>query len=430
MRLTVAPAAAPLRGAVRPAGDKSISHRALIFGGLAEGETRIVGLLESGDTVATRRAMEQLGAGFRADRQTLVVSGIGREGLRPPDAPLDMGNSGTAMRLLAGVLAGQPFESILGGDASLNRRPMDRIIRPLARMGAAIESAPEGRPPLRIRGSDRLQSIDYASPVASAQVKSCVLLAGLFARGVTRLSEPRLSRDHTERMLPRFGVTVGPGPSIEGGQRLRGAEIRVPADPSSAAFLAAAALLVPGSDVLLRDVGMNPTRDGFYRVLQRMGADLEVQHTREKCGEPVADLRVRHTPGLRAVDVPPEWIPAMIDEVPVLLAVAAAAQGTTRIREAEELRVKESDRLAVMAEGLAAMGVAVRELPDGIDVTGGPSRCAEVAARHDHRCAMSFAVLGLRSDNGARVSGAEYIATSYPGFQDHLAGLGAVLQAA
>lgn len=430
MRLTVAPAAAPLRGALRPAGDKSISHRALIFGGLAEGETRIAGLLESGDTAATRRAMEQLGARFVVDGGELVVHGIGERGLQAPAASLDMGNSGTAMRLLAGVLAGQPFESVLGGDASLNRRPMGRIIRPLTRMGAVIESAQDGRPPLRIRGSDRLRAIRYASPVASAQVKSCVLLAGLFARGVTRLSEPRLSRDHTERMLPRFGIRVGPGPSVEGGQRLRGAAVRVPADPSSAAFLAAAALLVPGSDVLLRDVGMNPTRDGFYRVLRRMGADLEVLGAREEGGEPVADLRVRHTPELRAVDVPPAWIPAMIDEIPVLLAVAAAARGTTRIREAEELRVKESDRLAVMAEGLAAMGVAVRELPDGIDVTGGPSRCAEVAAQHDHRCAMSFAVLGLRSEGGVSVGDAEYIATSYPGFRDQLAGLGADLRAA
>jgi 3-phosphoshikimate 1-carboxyvinyltransferase len=430
VRLAVSPAVAPLRGTVRPAGDKSISHRALILGGLAEGDTRIEGLLESGDTSATRCAMEQLGARCRSDGAALVVTGIGRGGMRPPADTLDMGNSGTAMRLLAGVLAGQPFTSVLSGDRSLNGRPMGRIIRPLERMGAVISSAEGGRPPLTIQGSGRLQAIQYDSPVASAQVKSCVLLAGLFAHGTTRLTEPRPSRDHTERMLPQFGVALGPGLSIEGGQTLRGTAVRIPADPSSGAFLAAAALLVPGSDVILTGIGMNPTRDAFYRVLALMGADIETLDAREEGGEPVADLRVRHSPALRGVDVPPAWIPAMIDEVPVLLAVAAAARGTTRIREAEELRVKESDRLAVMASGLAAMGVAVRELPDGIDVEGGPTRRAEVDAHHDHRCAMSFAVLGLRSEGGASVSGAEYIATSYPDFPAHLASLGAALEAA
>ncbi len=427
MRLTVRPAAGPLSGALRPPGDKSISHRALIFAGLADGTSTITGLLESGDTNATRRAMEQLGARFEPRDEALVATGIGGRGLSAPAGVLDMGNSGTAMRLLAGVLAGQPFDSTLSGDVSLNSRPMNRVIRPLQLMGATITSEEGGRAPLRIRGKGRLAAIDYASPVASAQVKSCVLLAGLYADGETRVTEPRLSRDHTERMLPHFGVTIGPGPSIRGGQSLHAADVAVPADPSSAAFLAAAALLVPGSDVTLRGVGVNPTRDGLYRVLERMGAALERLNPREEGGEPVVDLRVRYTERLEGVDVPPEWIPSMIDEVPVLLAVAARANGVTRVREAEELRVKESDRIAVMARGLAAMGHAVQEYPDGIDVTGGEGRFAVVEASHDHRCAMSFAVLGLRTDGGVAIDGAEYIDTSYPGFRADLSSLGADL---
>lgn len=427
MRLSVKPAEAPLNGRVQPPGDKSMSHRALIFGGLAEGTTRITGLLESGDTNATREAMAQLGARFEVRGDALEVTGLGAEGPRQAEALLDMGNSGTAMRLLAGVLAGQGFTSTLSGDVSLNSRPMGRVIRPLQLMGADIEAEEGGRAPLRIAGRSPLTAIDYDSPVASAQVKSCVLLAGLYADGVTSVREPRLSRDHTERMLPQFGVTLGPGPSIEGGQRLQATRFRVPADPSSAAFLAAAALLVPGSDVTLEGVGMNPTRDGFFRVLERMGARIEREETGDSGGEPIADLRVRYSPALQGVDVPAEWIPAMIDEVPVLLALAACASGTTRIREAEELRVKESDRIAVMATGLARLGVNVKEYPDGIDVVGGPCRHALVEAAHDHRCAMSFAVLGLRAEGGVTIDGAEYIDTSYPGFRHDLASLGAEL---
>ncbi|MEM1412213.1 MAG: 3-phosphoshikimate 1-carboxyvinyltransferase [Pseudomonadota bacterium] len=430
MRLIVTPAEGPLLGRLRPPGDKSITHRALIFGGLAEGVSRITGLLESGDTNATRAAMAQLGAHFEADGEALLVTGLGKAGPEAPGALLDMGNSGTAMRLLAGVLAGQPFDSVLSGDASLNRRPMGRIMRPLALMGAEIGSEDQGRAPLRISGRHPLNAIKYDSPVASAQVKSCVLLAGLYADGVTRVREPRLSRDHTERMLPKFGVTLGPGPSIEGGQPLVATSFEVPADPSSAAFLAAAALLVPGSDVTLEGVGMNPTRDGIYRVFERMGAPIERLNERREGGEPVADLRVRYAAELHGVDVPPAWIPSMIDEVPILLAVAACARGTTRVREAEELRVKESDRIAVMAKGLAAMNVSLREYPDGIDVQGSPARQAPVEAAHDHRCAMSFAVLGLRSKGGALIDGAEYIDTSYPSFRAQLGSLGAELKVA
>ena len=429
MRLRVSPADRPLAGTVQPPGDKSISHRALLFGGLAEGRTRIRGLLVSGDTTATRQAMEQLGARFEDRAGEVTVTGIGAEGLRAPEGVLDMGNSGTAMRLLAGVLAGQPFNSVLSGDVSLNSRPMGRIIRPLELMGATIQAEDGGRAPLRLSGRAPLQAIDYESPVASAQVKSCVLLAGLYADGVTRVTEPRLSRDHTERMLPQFGVTLGEGPSIRGGQHLSGTDITVPADPSSAAFLVAAALLVPGSEITVTNVGLNPTRDGLYRVLERMGARIDLQNRREAGGEPVADLRVRHSPDLVGVDVPPEWIPSMIDEVPVLLAVAARATGTTRIREAEELRVKESDRLAVMARGLTAAGIEVRETDDGIDVQGGPSHHVVVESSHDHRCAMSFAVLALCTERGMTIEGAEYIDTSYPNFRRDLSALGARLEA-
>ncbi len=428
MRLIVKPAGAALRGEITPPGDKSISHRALIFTGLADGESRIDGLLVSGDTNATRAAMEQLGARFTADGDTLVATGIGARGLRAPELTLDMGNSGTAMRLLAGVLAGQGFVSTLSGDESLNSRPMGRIIRPLELMGARIEAQPNCRAPLTIHGSSTLRGIDYESTVASAQVKSCILLAGLYAEGRTRVREPRLSRDHTERMLPHFGVKVEQGPSITGGQLLRAADVQVPADPSSAAFLAAAALLVPDSDILLRGVGLNPTRDGFFRVLEMMGAQLDYLNRRDSGGEPVADIRVRYCTGLQGVDVPVEWIPSMIDEVPILLALASQAAGVTRIREAEELRVKESDRLAVMARGLTAMGIKVEEYPDGIDVYGGPAAWAPVEAFHDHRCAMSFAVLGLRSMGGSEILGAEFIDTSYPDFRVHLASLGARLK--
>jgi 3-phosphoshikimate 1-carboxyvinyltransferase len=428
MQLRVSPAERPLAGTVQPPGDKSISHRALLFGGLAEGRTHIRGLLVSADTTATRRAMEQLGAHFEDGSDGVTVTGLGSAGLHAPQGMLDMGNSGTAMRLLAGVLAGQPFHSVLSGDVSLNGRPMGRIIRPLELMGAKIHAEDGGRAPLRITGRAPLEAIDYESPVASAQVKSCVLLAGLYADGVTRVSEPRLSRDHTERMLPQFGVTLGEGPSIRGGQQLQGTGVTVPADPSSAAFLVAAALLVPGSDITVTGVGLNPTRDGFYRVLERMGARIEFEDRREEGGEPVADLRVRHSPDLAGVDVPPEWIPSMIDEVPVLLVVAARAKGTTRIRQAEELRVKESDRLAVMAEGLAALGVQVVETPDGIDVSGGPSHHAVVESFHDHRCAMSFAILALCTVGGITINGAEYIDTSYPDFRRDLGALGAHLE--
>ncbi len=429
MPLHAETAAGPLTGTLTPPGDKSISHRSLIFGGLAEGESVIEDLLVSADTTATRNAMAQLGATFTDDGNVIRVRGLGAAGLGAPDAPLDMGNSGTAMRLLAGVLAAQPFDSVLTGDASLNSRPMRRIIAPLEQMGGRIEATEGGTAPLKIHGNAALQGIDYASPVASAQIKSCVLLAGLFAAGTSRVTEPRLSRDHTERMLPLFGVRMGEGASLEGPQGLKAARVRVPADPSSAAFLVAAALLVPGSDILLRNVGLNPTRTAFFDAVKAMGGNLEItpDATIAEDLEPIGDIRIRHSGRLRGIDLPPEWVPAMIDEVPILMALAATAEGRTRVTEAAELRVKESDRLAVMARGLQAMGIEVTERPDGVDVMGGQPASARVDAVNDHRCAMSFAVLGQVMAGGVDIDGADYIDTSYPGFVDDMRSAGANL---
>ncbi len=425
MRLEVSAARASLHGRLTPPGDKSISHRALILAALARGRSRITGLLESADTLATKAGLEQLGAGFADEAGCLAVTGLGREGLQRPAAPLDMGNSGTAMRLLAGVLAAQPFESVLVGDASLCSRPMRRIIKPLQLMGAEIEASREGTAPLAIRGR-RLHGIDYASPVASAQVKSCVLLAGLFASGTTRVSEPGPSRDHTERMLPAFGVAMPAPRTVTGGAELCATELAIPADPSSAAFPLAAALLVEDSELVLDGVGLNPTRCGFFDAVREMGGWLDVEPGDVQGGEPVGRLRVRQRGGLRGFDLPPGWIPSMIDEIPVLMALAACANGTTRIRGAGELRVKESDRLAVMSEGLRRLGADVTEYPDGADVTGtGRLRAGEVDAAGDHRCAMSFAVLGLAIPGGVKIRGCEQIDTSYPGFVRDLSDLGA-----
>jgi 3-phosphoshikimate 1-carboxyvinyltransferase len=422
--LRVDPPAPPLRGELRPPGDKSISHRALIFGCLADGETRVRGLLEGEDVLATLEACRQLG--MRASRadDTWILEGVGRDGLQAPVGPLDMGNSGTAMRLLAGVLAAQPFDSTLIGDESLSRRPMNRIVQPLSRMGARIETGPDGTPPLRIHGNPALEGIDYASPVASAQVKSCLLLAGLYARGRTAVREPYLSRDHTERMLPAFGVKLAGDRAVTGGGRLRGTALEVPGDVSSAAFFLAAAALVPGSDLMLRNVGLNATRDGVVRVLQDMGADIAVSGRRESGGEAVGDIRIRHAGRLRGTDIAAEQVPALIDELPVIFALAAAGEGTLRLRGAAELRVKESDRLAVMARGLTVLGVEVEEYADGIDITGGEIGGGIVDGAGDHRCAMSFCVLGQVASGPVTVTGAHNIATSYPGFADDLARLG------
>ncbi len=427
--LTVTPLDAGLHGGFRPPGDKSISHRAMIFASLAAGCSQLSGLLESEDTLATLHACEQLGAVVERRDGKLFITGTAGKLQPPAGATLDMGNSGTAMRLLAGVLSGQPFDSTLSGDASLNSRPMRRIVAPLQLMGARIEPRGEGTAPLVIRASTGLTGIEYASPVASAQIKSCVLLAGLYASGVTRVTEPCLSRDHTERMLPLFGVKLPAACSVTGGSKLKAAIFDVPGDISSAVFALAAAALVPGSEVTLRHVGLNPTRKGFLDCLQEMGAELQVSAARDQSAEPVGDIRLRFNGRLRAIDVPASRVPDMIDELPLLMALAATADGVTRIRAAAELRVKESDRLAVMAAGLKTLGVELQECPDGIDINGGRVAGGRVASAGDHRCAMSFAVLGLVAGDAVQVESAEYIATSYPGFSEDMNRLGADMQA-
>jgi 3-phosphoshikimate 1-carboxyvinyltransferase len=424
MILETRPASSPLRGELTPPGDKSISHRALIFACLARGRSRIGGLLESEDVKATANACRQLGMGMRQEAGDLVLDGVGERGLSRPRSPLDMGNSGTAMRLLAGVLAAQPFESELIGDESLSRRPMNRIVKPLTMMGARIETAEGGTPPLRIVGNPDLQGIEYRSPIASAQVKSCLLLAGLYAKGCTTVSEPLTSRDHTEKMLPAFGVGLHGDCGVSGGSRLTGATIQVPADISSAAFFMVAAAMVPGSDLLLRNVGLNQTRDGIIHVLRAMGADLSILDRRQLGGEEAGDVRIRYAGRLNGIEIPVDRVPSLIDELPVILALAAVSDGTSRLRGAAELRVKESDRLAVMARGLEALGVSLEEYEDGVDIHGGEIQAGQVDGAGDHRCAMSFAILGQVADAEVLVTGSENIDTSYPRFIRDLSGIG------
>ncbi|KAA2285989.1 3-phosphoshikimate 1-carboxyvinyltransferase [Arenimonas fontis] len=408
-----------LRGEIRVPGDKSVSHRAIMLAALADGCSRIEGFLEGEDTLATvaifRRMGVDIGAPSPGER---IVRGVGLHGLRAPQEPLDCGNSGTAMRLLAGLLAGQSFDSTLVGDASLSRRPMRRVIEPLARMGARIEAGEGGFPPLTIRGKNDLQSIDFNNEIASAQVKSAVLLAGLYGRGETRVREPRPSRDYTERMLAAFGwpVRFRTGEAaLEGGHRLRATEVRVPADFSSAAFFLVAASLVPGSELLLRGVGMNPRRTGLLAALRAMGADIRVEAEGRQGGEPVADLRVRHAP-LHGIELDEALVPDMIDEFPALFAAAALARGRTVVRGAAELRVKESDRIAAMASALRALGARVEERPDGAVIEGGRLHGGDVDSLGDHRVAMSLAVAAQLADGEVRIRDCANVATSFPDF--------------
>ncbi|MFP5350906.1 MAG: 3-phosphoshikimate 1-carboxyvinyltransferase [Gammaproteobacteria bacterium] len=408
-----------LRGELRVPGDKSISHRSVMLGALADGITTVTGLLEGEDVLCTIGAFRAMGVAIDGPRAGGVrIVGAGLHGLKAPTAPLDMGNSGTAMRLMAGILAGQAFDSTLIGDASLSKRPMKRVAEPLNRMGARIETADGGRPPLRIRGSSALHGIDYALPVPSAQVKSALLLAGLYANGETRVTEPAPTRDHTERMLRALGYAVrteGATVTLTGGGKLRGGNFDVPADISSAAFFLVGASIAPGSDLLLRHVGINPTRVGVLNILRLMGADIDILNERQAGGEPVADLRVRHS-RLRGIRVPVDQVPLAIDEFPALLIAAACADGETVVSGAEELRVKESDRIAAMAQGLTRLGIGVRETPDGIVVRGGSLTGGEVDSLGDHRIAMSFAMAALRATDTIRVRDCKNVDTSFPGF--------------
>ncbi len=418
----IAQPGAPLRGSVGVPGDKSVSHRAVMLGALAEGTTHIRGFLEGEDTRATARVFSQLGV--RIDTPSAserIVHGVGLHGLRCSDFALDCGNAGTGMRLLAGVLAGQCFDSTLVGDASLSQRPMRRVIEPLAAMGAQIDAEARDLPPLRIRGGRRLHGIDYALPIASAQVKSAVLLAGLYAEGETVVREPHPTRDYTERMLAAFGwpIRFSPGEArLSGGHKLRATSVDVPADFSSAAFFLVAATLIPGSELRIEAVGMNPRRTGLLQVLRAMGADIEELDAREQGGEPVADLRVRYAP-LRGIEVPPALVPDMIDEFPVLFVAAACASGTTLIRGAAELRVKESDRLAAMSSALRVLGIRVDESSDGAAIEGGRLRGglhAIVDSHGDHRIAMSLAIAAQMADGEVRIGDVANVATSFPGF--------------
>lgn len=409
----------PLQGEIEIPGDKSISHRAVMLAALADGTSHIEGFLEGEDTRATAAIFTQMGVCIEAPSPSRrIVHGVGIDGLRAPAGMLDCGNAGTGMRLLSGLLAGQAFDSVLAGDASLSRRPMGRVIEPLSRMGARIEAEPGGLPPLCIRGGQPLHGIDFESPVASAQVKSAVLLAGLYAQGETSVREPHPTRDYTERMLSAFGADVEFSPGfarLGGGQRLRAADIAVPADFSSAAFFIVAATLVPGSTLCLRAVGLNPRRTGLLAALRAMGADITEECHASHGGEPVADLVVRHAP-LRGIAVPESLVADMIDEFPILAIAAACAQGTTVVSGAAELRVKESDRIAAMADGLRALGGQVETRPDGVRIEGGALRGGTIASLGDHRIAMAFAVAGQLARGDVAIADVANVATSFPGF--------------
>ncbi len=405
-------------GDIRVPGDKSISHRAVILASIAEGHSRISGFLQGEDSLNTMRAFRQMGVAIERDADRLEIEGRGLHGLQAPGTELDMGNSGTAMRLLLGLLAGQQFDSCLVGDRSLSSRPMGRVIEPLRAMGAAIDSEDGGRAPLRIHGGQPLTAIDYRMPVASAQVKSCLLLAGLYARGETVVHEPAPTRDHSERMLRGFGCEVASRDGeirLAGGQRLRARDIDVPADISSAAFFMVAASIAEGSRIRLRHVGVNPTRTGVIDILRLMGARIELENPREVGGEPVADISVQGA-RLSGIDIPGQLVPLAIDEFPVLFVAAACADGVTRLSGAEELRVKESDRIQVMADGLQTLGIACQPQADGIVIEGGGLGGGAVDSHGDHRIAMAFSVASLAAGGTITIADCANVNTSFPGF--------------
>ncbi len=429
-----------LAGRVRAPGDKSVSHRALMFGAMALGETTITGLLTGEDVLRTADAMRALGARVVREDGVWRVRGFGVGGGREPADVLDLGNSGTAARLLTGILASHRFTSFMTGDASLRSRPMQRVIGPLSQMGARFEAREGGRMPLAVIGSDEMVPIEYTLPVASAQVKSCILLAGLNTAGETTVIEPEATRDHTERMLRHFGAEVRVVPADNKGKRitvvgwpeLRGRDIVVPGDPSSAAFAVVAAAVKPGSDVVVENVGINPLRAGLYTTLREMGADIVLENEREVGGEPVADLHVKGG-RLKGVEVPPERAPTMIDEYPVLAVAASCAEGRTRMLGLAELRAKESDRLSSVAAGLAANGVRHEIGADYLVVEGdgkAPAGGGLVKTHLDHRIAMAFLVLGTAAREPVAVDDGATIDTSFPGFAPLMNGLGAKIEAA
>jgi 3-phosphoshikimate 1-carboxyvinyltransferase len=433
MPMLAATKSKPLKGRAVIPGDKSISHRALMFGALSIGETRITGLLEAGDVLGTARVVAQLGAGVTRDGAEWIVTGRGVGGLTSPDGPLDFGNAGTGARLMMGVVAGHPIRAVFTGDASLCRRPMGRVLGPLRQMGLGVAEGAKDTLPLTLIGTDELVPIRYVLPVPSAQVKSAVLIAGLAAAGETTVVEAEATRDHTEKMLTYLGADITVSPegegraiTIKGQPVLQGRPIRVPGDPSSAAFLAAAALIVPGSEIVIENVLINPTRTGFYTTLREMGADIAFEAEREQGGERVADIRVRHS-ALRGVVVPPERAPSMIDEYPMLAALSAYAEGETLMQGLAELRVKESDRLAATEAGLHANGVDAVAGKDTLTVrgTGRVKGGGLVVTDMDHRIAMAFLTMGLGADKPVAVDDVAMIETSFPNFIELMTGLGA-----
>ncbi|MDL1871090.1 3-phosphoshikimate 1-carboxyvinyltransferase [Deltaproteobacteria bacterium PRO3] len=421
-----------LRGEIQVPGDKSVSHRAVMLSALSEGVSTLRGLLMGEDVLSTIGCFRELGVQVDIFPDRVVVQGVGLRGLKPPQKVLDCGNSGTTMRLMMGILAGQPFESRLTGDASLNRRPMERVAKPLREMGAQIEEfrASETERVVKVTGRP-LRGIHYKLPVASAQIKSAILLAGLYASGETGVEEGTASRDHSERMLRHKGVALeisGGLIRLRSGQSLKAEDLEIPGDISSAAFFLVGGAIGSGSEILLKNVGINPTRTGVLEVLQAMGTPFETLNPREIGGEPVADLRVRSAP-LRAARISGALIPRLIDEIPILCIAAAAAQGTTEVRDAEELRVKETDRIAAMERELAKLGVKARGVSDGIDVTGPANfQAGDFESGTDHRVAMSMAVAATRAPRPSRVLDVDCVQTSYPNFFDQLQSLGAKVE--
>lgn len=423
---------AKVAGQFQVPGDKSISHRAVMFGALAQGRTHVSGFLPGADTLATAQILRDLGVSIeRSGHTQLDIQGVGLHGLRASAAALDCGNAGTAMRLLAGLLAGQRFGSILIGDESLSRRPMRRVIDPLLQMGAHIESTADGTAPLHIHAVSSLQGIHYQCPVASAQIKSCVLLAGLYAQGATEVTEPVITRDYTERMLRALGadlVTHGTTVRLTPGRTLQAQDIAVPGDFSSAAFFLVAGAIAPAGELIIESVGLNPRRTGLLLTLIDMGADIEILDQRDVAGEPVGDLRVRAS-RLKAVNVPIERVPDMIDEFPAFAIAAACAEGTSSVRGAHELRVKESDRIDATARGLEALGISVQEYEDGMAIEGGATMTGGcIDSRGDHRIAMSFALASLRATGTIRILDCANVDTSFPGFAELASQVGLALQ--
>lgn len=406
-------------GEITVPGDKSISHRSIMLASIAEGTSTVTGFLEGEDCLATMNAFRQMGVQIdRTGQGELAIHGVGRNGLMQPEKTLDLGNSGTSMRLLTGLLAGQSIHTELVGDHSLMKRPMRRVCDPLNKMAADVSTSEDGTPPVLIRPVDHLEAINYELPVASAQVKSAILLAGLYAQGTTTIKESKVTRDHTERMLESFDypLSVQDGcVSVEGGKQLKATDIQIPADISSAAFFIVAACIADQGEITIHNVGMNPTRTGVLDILQQMNANIELHNHAMMGGEPTASITARASQ-LKGINVPAHLVPSAIDEFPVICIAAACAEGVTRVNNAEELRVKESDRISQVAKGLATLNIKVEEFADGLAITGGEFSGGVIESGHDHRVAMSFAIASLRANSNIEITDCENVATSFPGF--------------